>query len=114
MKIGEFLELKRRQRGLSQKQLASLSGINYVQINRYEKNVSTPTKNNLEKLAVSLKLANHILINDTNYIQKEILRHEIETVISFDVPENQIKALREMVGIILNNLNIIDKKVDNL
>ncbi|MCE2732192.1 MAG: helix-turn-helix domain-containing protein [Flammeovirgaceae bacterium] len=113
MKIGEFLALKRRQLGLSQKQLASLSGINYVQINRYEKNVSAPTKSTMEKLAVSLKIPKHILFNDTNYIQKEILRHEIDTIISFDIPDKELRALRELTGIILDNLKKVNKKVDN-
>lgn len=107
MKIGEFLVFRRTQLGLSQKKLASLSGIHIVQINRYEKNVSTPSKSNLEKLAPILNIPEYALSDDCCYFNKELLRFEIGDIISSDVPVKQIIALREIAAIILADINSV-------
>lgn len=49
-KLGDAIRLYRRQKGYTQAELARKSGVNEVQIRRYELNNATPRRNQLQKL----------------------------------------------------------------
>lgn len=56
MMIGETLKKRRKEKGLTQKQLKELSGVHEVQIARYENNKAIPTIGILNKLCFALDI----------------------------------------------------------
>ncbi len=57
MTIGERIRAARKGKRWTQKQLGEESGINEVQIRRYELNNSNPTKETVEKIATALEVS---------------------------------------------------------
>ena len=55
-KLGDAIRLYRRQKGYTQAELARKSGVNEVQIRRYELNNATPRRNQLQKIAEALDI----------------------------------------------------------
>ena len=52
--IGNNLRMARRQKGLTLKQLESLTGIKFQTLSKYEKEIETPTAANIQKLEDAL------------------------------------------------------------
>lgn len=56
LKLGDSIRLYRKNKGYTQAELARKSGINEVQIRRYELNNATPRMNQLRKIADALDI----------------------------------------------------------
>ena len=54
----------RKERGLSQKQLAEAIGVHYTQVRRYEAGTSQPTLEVLRALALTLRISADVLLFD--------------------------------------------------
>ena len=54
----------RKERGLSQKQLAEAIGVHYTQVRRYEAGTSQPTLEVLRSLALTLRISADVLLFD--------------------------------------------------
>ena len=62
--VGDNIFLLRKERRLSQEELADASGLSIITIRRYEKNERTPSTANLSKIADALKVPTAILLDD--------------------------------------------------
>ena len=58
LRIGDSIRILRKNKGWTQKKLASESGIHEVQIRRYENNQSLPRDEQLQKLVTALGVEN--------------------------------------------------------
>lgn len=63
MSIGQNLKMLRKERKLSQKELAELAGITERTIYNYEKEKQTPKPRVINKLAMALNVSAEVLIN---------------------------------------------------
>lgn len=75
--IGDTIFLLRKERKLSQEELAEASELSVMTIRRYEKNERTPSAANLSKIAAALKVPSSILLEDMvepSFRNQEILR----------------------------------------
>ncbi|MCD8028768.1 MAG: helix-turn-helix domain-containing protein [Erysipelotrichaceae bacterium] len=72
---GQLLKSIRKEKGLTQKQLEELCGINEVQIRRYESNRVKPKMDNLEKLALALNVSEYELMK----VSDDCLNNQIDT-----------------------------------
>lgn len=63
LKLGDSIRLYRKKRGYTQAELSRKSGINEVQIRRYELNNATPRINQLRKIANALDINIYELYN---------------------------------------------------
>lgn len=74
--IGDTIFLLRKERKLSQEELAEASDLSVMTIRRYEKNERTPSAANLSKIANALKVPTAILLDDIveqNALNAEVL-----------------------------------------
>ncbi|WP_342571476.1 helix-turn-helix transcriptional regulator [Paenibacillus sp. FSL R5-0749] len=100
--IGERIRAIRKAKGLTQQQLAELSGLDdaYIgSVERGERNFSVDT---LEKITIGLKVSVYQLFFDTSNINKEDLDHhnaiaEYTSIIS-DIKPEQLKILRNIIN----------------
>ncbi|WP_080401043.1 helix-turn-helix domain-containing protein [Burkholderia ubonensis] len=75
MTFSNRLSTLRKQRGLTQQQLADRAEVHMVQINRYEAGLSRPTLDVFKRLAISLSVsADTLLFNDSDYRPDEEFR----------------------------------------
>ncbi|WP_080420972.1 helix-turn-helix domain-containing protein [Burkholderia ubonensis] len=75
MAFSNRLSTLRKQRGLTQQQLADRAEVHMVQINRYEAGLSRPTLDVFKRLAISLFVsADTLLFNDSDYRPDEEFR----------------------------------------
>ncbi|WP_157649030.1 helix-turn-helix domain-containing protein, partial [Burkholderia ubonensis] len=75
MAFSNRLSTLRKQRGLTQQQLADRAEVHMVQINRYEAGLSRPTLDVFKRLAISLSVsADTLLFNDSDYRPDEEFR----------------------------------------
>ena len=66
MAIGDRIKTLRQEKKLTQKDLAALVGLTYVQIGRYEKQKSSPSSEVLQKLAEVLETSTDFLMNGSS------------------------------------------------
>jgi len=72
----------RKERGLSQRKLAELSGLTLRMINYYEKEATKPPIDNIELIAKSLNVSITDLLgtNETTYIQNELTQLDTRSI----------------------------------
>ena len=83
--FGDKLKSLRVEKGLTKKELAVLSGISNVQINRYESNTAKPSDLVINKLSTAL-----------NIPFEELAGIRVNTKFDFEKFENSLERLREM------------------
>ncbi len=66
MSFGELLKIARKNKKLSQDDLASIIGVNRVAITNYERNKNTPTLSNMKKMMKALNLEPDYFDNNKN------------------------------------------------
>lgn len=95
MEFPERLARLRKERNLTQQQLAEIAGMHVVQINRYEGGVSQPTVDALKRLAIALSVsADFLLFDDAERGPDEELKLQFEAVSAMPPEEKQMaKAL---------------------
>lgn len=89
MGFAERLKKARKDRGLSQTELAKLVGIHYTQIGRYEKKGAQPSAEVLSKLSNALGVSSDYLTNGTSDDLAESSLTDKELL-------NQFKAIEKM------------------
>lgn len=112
MSIGERIKKLRSVKGYTQSDLATLVGLTYIQVGRYEKGKSSPSSEVLQKLADALSTTTDFLMNggteqvEAQLTDKELLRqfqeveklepddkHLIKTFIDAFITKRQIQRL---------------------
>lgn len=95
--IGDTIFLLRKERKLSQEELAELSDLSVMTIRRYEKNERTPSAANLSKIANALKVPSYILLDDI--IEPNDLNREVMDIIKdLDISPSEAVEHTEMVN----------------
>ncbi len=97
MEFPSRLARLRKERNLTQQQLADLANMHVVQVNRYEGGVSQPTIDALKRLAVALNVTtDSLLFDESERGPDEELRLQFEALSSMPQDEKQLaKALLE-------------------
>lgn len=103
MDFPERLATLRKQRDLTQQELADLVGVHVVQIRRYEAGTCQPTLEVIRKLSIALSVSADLLLFDKEERgPDEDLRLQFEAVSKFSAAEKKVvKALLE--GMILKH-----------
>ena len=99
MTIAECIRITRQQKGLSQAELAGLSGVNNKSLSRYELGTSIPPANTLKDLANALGVsADHLLNNDVVGIKDLELLNQFELIQEMTgESKNMVKNFLDMV-----------------
>ena len=97
MEFPERLARLRKERNLTQQQLADRAGAHVVQISRYEGGVSQPAADALKRLAIALSVsADALLFDDAERGPDDDLRLQFEALSAMSPEEKQVaKALLE-------------------
>lgn len=103
MEFPERLARLRKERAMTQQQLADRAGVHVVQIRRYEGGVSQPAADILKRLAIALSVsADTLLFDEAERGPDEELRLQFEALCAMPPEEKQLaKAMLE--AIILKN-----------
>jgi transcriptional regulator with XRE-family HTH domain len=81
MTIAELIQITRKQKGISQTELAELSGVNKKSLSRYELGTSIPPANALKDLANALGVsADYLLDNDMVSVKDKDLLGQFEVI----------------------------------
>ncbi len=67
MTFGEKLKYLRKQKGVTQTELAELTGIHQVSIAKYEKDKMVPQPEQLEKITQALNVSRNIFVDDSSF-----------------------------------------------
>ena len=67
MTIGEKIKYLRKQKGVTQTELAQLTGIHQVSIAKYEKDKMVPQPEQLQKIIEALNVSSMIFFNDSTF-----------------------------------------------
>ncbi|MCM1276643.1 MAG: helix-turn-helix domain-containing protein [Lachnospiraceae bacterium] len=67
MTIGEKIKYLRKQKGVTQTELAELTGIHQVSIAKYEKDKMIPQPEQLEKITEALNVSKNIFVDDGGF-----------------------------------------------
>ncbi len=67
MTFGEKLKYLRKQKGVTQTELAELTGIHQVSIAKYEKDKMVPQPEQLEKITEALNVSRNIFVDDGSF-----------------------------------------------
>ncbi len=101
MNFSDRLTALRKDRGLTQRALASTIQIHFTQINRYEGGDSQPTLEVIRKLAIALGVSADMLIFDKGERDPdESLRFQFETISQFEEEDKKV-AQAVLEGLIL-------------
>ncbi|WP_037351164.1 helix-turn-helix domain-containing protein [Anaeroarcus burkinensis] len=131
MNIGDKIKSLRKEKGLSQEDLAKKCGLNRNSIYKYEKNETTPKLNQIKKIAAALDVeANELTYwlyydeihkEQSKNIRKEIDKHDSFTSylksFGYDVTppepneilESHVEEIVDSSGNVIGEPNIIDK-----
>lgn len=103
MEFPERLARMRKERGLTQQQLADRAGVHVVQIRRYEGDVSQPAVDVLKRLAIALSVsADTLLFDEAERGPDDDLRLQFEAVSAMSAEEKAL-AKSMLEAIILKN-----------
>jgi transcriptional regulator with XRE-family HTH domain len=99
MDFPERLVRIRKERGLTQQQLADLAKVHVVQIRRYEGGVSQPAADILKRLAIALSVsADMLLFDETERGPDDDLRLQFEALAAISTEEKQVvKSMLEAI-----------------
>ena len=93
----------RKQRGMTQQQLADVIGIHVSQLRRYEGGASQPTLEVIKNLALALRVSADQLIFDTEERgPDDLLRIQFEAVKRLDPQEKQV-VLSVLEGLLIKH-----------
>ena len=103
MEFPERLARMRKERGLTQQQLADRASVHVVQIRRYEGGVSQPAVDVLKRLAIALSVsADTLLFDEAERGPDDDLRLQFEAVSAMPAEEKEL-AKSMLEAIILKN-----------
>ncbi|ODP28500.1 putative HTH-type transcriptional regulator [Paenibacillus nuruki] len=104
--IGESVRFLRQQNGLSQEQLALISGINTSYVGQIERGEKNPTIKTLEKIAYALKTT----VVDLLTMYDPVLKYGSNTDIFDLIFSKLIKQC--LLEVLIENTNLISQKKD--
>lgn len=99
--IGDTIFLLRKERKLSQEELAEASGLSVMTIRRYEKNERTPNAANLSKIANALNIPSAFLLDDIiepDALNTEILNMMKDLDLSASETQEYTDAIKSQLG----------------
>lgn len=100
MAFTDRLARLRKARGLTQKELASLVGLNQAQIHRYEKGAAEPSMSALKRLAVALGVTiDELVFDDAERGPDDDLRLQFDALRQF--PPEEKKAARDLLDALI-------------
>ncbi|PKM69150.1 MAG: hypothetical protein CVU95_00780 [Firmicutes bacterium HGW-Firmicutes-2] len=109
MTTGENIKRLRKERGLTQKKLGELSGINEVQIRQYELGRANPKLDTLKKLCSALNVTLHEVLDDNwdemNEEKKMGFKENLQKLL--DENNLNVSQLADLIGIPKNTLYTI-------
>lgn len=111
-KIGNMILKFRKEKGLKQKELAEIAGINRMSIGNYERGTRTPSAEVLNKIADALEVS----INDLLGNSEQPIEFDIAKILSAESWEeatslfttDQQSAFKTMYNRALHNIGVID------
>ena len=106
MQIGQRIKEIRKQKGLTQKQLADKLAVSYTVISQYERGIRNPKVTTLEKIAIALDVSPSVLIfGETNPLAYALLNgsDEIVNAVTHGLPIHN-QTGRDIVEGIKNDL----------
>jgi len=101
-KLGDRIKQRRKELSMSQSELASIVGISYAQIGRYETKDTQPPTKTLTAIADALKVSPDFLIYGTSDEKAKTKLSDPELI-------NQFRAIEEMDE---EDRNVIKKLID--
>ena len=102
--FGMTLKQLRKARGLSQRQLAEMVYVTDSMISKYEANVSSPTLETVQRMALVFNVSMDYLCG----LEKTI---NISTV---QLTPEQIKITRDLIELFRNKQNLVPRKISNV
>lgn len=93
MKIGKALKKTRESKGLTQKELSELTGINSKNISDYETDRHKPTWDNLEKIEKALNTSLFVIIFNNIKRDDDFVKNKYY----FDISYEELKTLIENI-----------------
>jgi len=81
--IGDRIRELRINKGLTLVELQEKSGVSYVQISRYEREISKPTSKVIKKIADALSVDTNVLIDKRNEVQEKDLSEQFKELMIF-------------------------------
>jgi transcriptional regulator with XRE-family HTH domain len=111
MELGDLIKAKRKEKKLTQRKLAAIIKVNYVQICNYEKGKVKPTQSIMEKISGGLDIPKAVY--EKYFIpQKNITKEELESafkmVLKADLPLEDRTALHSIcVSLLGHNLKFV-------
>ncbi|WP_299896713.1 helix-turn-helix transcriptional regulator [uncultured Aquimarina sp.] len=101
--IGNKLKKIRTKKGLTQTELSEISGVSYIQIGRYENNISKPTSKIIKKLADALEIpTDHFFESNEEFVKiKDIdsLYQKMRDLVSDD--QSEVLTIKKMFEAII-------------
>ncbi len=98
--LGERLRLLREERKMAQKEIASLLGITYSAIGKYESDSNKPSSNTIDRLADFFQVSTDYLLGRTDIrIPVDKIMAEHNEMIA-DLPEEARKEILDFVNFI--------------
>ena len=88
--LAERIRAKRKEKHLTQEELAMLLGISYMTIRRWEGSKCTPNTAKLKRLAEILETSPAFLLGDTNVESKDNAEEKINTSVTDRIAQNNI------------------------
>jgi len=93
----------RKDKGLTQKELASMVGLNQAQVHRYEKGAAEPSMSALKRLALALGVTtDELVFEDDERGPDDELRLQFEAISRF-APDEKKTAKEVLDGLILKH-----------
>ena len=111
--FAQKLKLLREEKGLSQQDLAGRAGINKMLISKYETERSTPSMENLGKIARALDVTVDYMIFDNVPSNGRVEFKDIELLEKFKEAENLTEEDRKTIKTIVDAI-IVKRKVEGV
>lgn len=122
IEIGERIRTKRKERGLSQQELAELASLNYVTVSKYESGKVEPGAKALTRIANALDVTTDVLLGRKEEITgsepNQATPHTLEArIVSFGMdqlpPEERNRIVSMLQVMYSNKPELFKRGVDN-
>ncbi|MEL6628592.1 MAG: helix-turn-helix transcriptional regulator [Bacteroidota bacterium] len=111
--LGQRIKELRKQKNMSQSQLASIVGLSYAQIGRYETKGTQPPAEALKKIAQALEVSPDFLINGSSGDQAHASLTDTELIQQFKAVEQMDEEDKHIVKKLIDAF-ITKKKIQQL
>lgn len=110
---GQLIKAVRKERQWSQRQLANLSGVHYVQICNYEKGITCPSNDTMDKIGKALQITWNLYISE-HEVENWQLQMYLDTILNKSNVSNVAKrALLLQMELIIEKSNREQNKISH-